>query len=108
MAGPEKAFEQRIRRELDKRGHYSHKQWGGGNYTKAGIPDLFCSINGYFVAIEVKAERGKIAPLQTHQIGVINHAGGMAFTLRPSQWESFIAWLDWVEMEDVSIPKWHG
>lgn len=108
MPGPEKTYENRIKQELDKRGHWWLKYWSGSKYTKAGIPDLLCSINGFFVAIEVKAEKGVVAPLQWHQIGVIQQQGGVAFTLRPSQWESFVAWMDAVEQLDVHILDWTG
>lgn len=86
----EKNYENKIKKYLTDRGHWVLKYWAGSQYTKSGIPDLLCCINGYFVAIEVKAEKGKLSPLQEHQIGEIHKAGGEAIALRPSEWGEFL------------------
>ena len=46
--------------------------------NRAGIPDLLCCLNGKFIGIEVKAPGGVVAPLQTANIEMIKHAGGLA------------------------------
>jgi len=54
----------------------------GGFYGTAGIPDIICCIGGYFVAFEVKAEKGKTTVLQEVCIRKIREAGGTAEIVR--------------------------
>ena len=89
MAGSEKNFENKIKKYLKDNGAWFLKYWGGGEYTKAGIPDILACINGYFVAIEVKAPNGKPSELQLYNLREIEKAGGYAFLLYPKQWEDF-------------------
>lgn len=53
--------------------------------NRNGTPDIIACVGGHFVAIEVKAARGVVAPLQTHQINLINQAGGTAGVARTTQ-----------------------
>jgi len=81
---PEKKFENQIKGYLDSIGAWFIKYWAGSQFTKSGIPDLLCCVNGYFVAIEVKADNGKPTPLQLHNIRKIRESGGFAFVVYPS------------------------
>lgn len=56
---------------------------------RSGIPDLLCCVNGYFVAIEVKASKGKASELQLWNIQKIKEAGGIALVLYPKYFEDF-------------------
>jgi len=47
-------------------------------YTTYGVPDILCSVNGIFLALELKAEGGKATPLQEQVIAKINLMGGIA------------------------------
>lgn len=85
----EKQFENRIKKFLKEQGCWYLKVWGGGQFTKSGIPDLLICCNGYFVAVEVKAENGKPSDLQLWNIGEIKKAGGIAMVLYPNQFEDF-------------------
>ena len=85
----EKQFENRIKKFLKEQGCYFIKYWGGGQFTKSGIPDLLICCNGYFVAVEVKAENGKPSDLQLWNIEEIKKAGGIAMVLYPNQFEDF-------------------
>jgi Holliday junction resolvase len=58
-------------------------------YTKKGVPDLLCCINGFFLAIEVKAENGVASELQKLNIEKIEQAGGRSIILKPSMFEEF-------------------
>lgn len=87
--GPEKQFENKVKKFLKEKGCWFVKYWGGGEYTKAGIPDLLCCVNGNFVAIELKAENGKTSELQDHQLSEINNAGGWGIVLKPSGFNWF-------------------
>ena len=83
----EKNFENKIKKFLESKGCYFVKHFGCA-FTKAGVPDLLCCVNGRFLAIEVKAENGKVSDLQTYNIERIKEAGGVAVIVKPSDFES--------------------
>lgn len=85
----EKNFENRIKQFLKEEGCYFIKYWGGGNYTKTGVPDLLICCNGHFVAVEVKGPKGRPSELQLWNIEQIRKAGGYADVLYPEDFESF-------------------
>lgn len=89
MSGPEKTFENKIKDYVSSIGGWSIKYWGGAKYTKSGIPDLLCGINGYFVAIEIKSITGRPKPLQLVKIREMRKAGIIAFVLYPDQFYNF-------------------
>lgn len=84
--GSEKIFENKIKRYLTENGAWFVKYFANG-FTKSGIPDLLCSVNGHFLAIEVKAENGRPSELQLHHIEKIKQSGGRAVIVKPSQFE---------------------
>lgn len=88
MAG-EKNFENRVKTFLKAQGCWVLKYWGGGQFTKAGIPDLLVCCNGHFLAVELKASNGRPSPLQLHTIEEIKNAGGTALVLYPKDFEAF-------------------
>ena len=55
---------------------YTSKYWGGGGFTKSGIPDLIVCDRGVFMGIEVKAEGGSPSLLQLKHLSMIQEAGG--------------------------------
>lgn len=85
----EKQFENKIKKFLKDRGHYFIKYWGGGQFTKSGVPDILACVNGYFLGIEVKGPHGKPSDLQLYNIRKIKEAGGFGIILYPNQWEDF-------------------
>lgn len=85
----EKLFENKIKTFLKKEGAWSIKYWAGSKFTKDGIPDILACVNGYFVAIEVKAKNGKPSELQLYNVRKIREAGGIAVILYPDQFEEF-------------------
>lgn len=89
MAGPEKLFENKIKKFLEEQSCWFLKYWAGSQFTKSGIPDLLICCNGKFIAVEVKAENGRVAELQKWNIKKIQEAGGIAIVLYPSQFEEF-------------------
>lgn len=99
MAG-EKNFENKIKKFLKDNGAYFIKYWGGGQFTKSGIPDILACINGYFVGIEVKASNGRPSELQIYNINKIRQAGGQAFVLYPSAWEDFKTFVNLLMIDD--------
>lgn len=82
----EKTFENQIKQELKKMGAYYVKYFGCG-FSQAGVPDILACVNGHFLAIEVKAERGRISELQRVNIERINKCGGVALVVKPSNFE---------------------
>lgn len=90
----EKSFENRIKSYLKENGCWFVKYWGGGEFTKAGIPDILCCCGGWFLGIEVKGEHGRPSPLQIHNLKQIDEAGGFAILLYPKDFEHFKKFID--------------
>lgn len=89
ITAAEKNFENKVKKFLVDEGAWYIKYWAGSQFTKTGIPDMLTCVNGYFVAIELKAPTGKPSELQLHTIKKIREAGGFAFVLYPSGFEKF-------------------
>ena len=85
----EKSFENKVKKFLEEQGCYFIKYWGGGQFTKAGIPDLLVCCNGHFLGVELKAPNGKPSELQLWNIEKIKEAGGIGLVLYPSDFDSF-------------------
>ena len=62
---PETKFKNQIKKFLDELGVY-HIPYFPTIYTPKGIADILACVNGMFVGIEVKAEKGKPSKLQLH------------------------------------------
>lgn len=84
----EKRFEQKIKNFLKSQNCYYVKYFGCG-FSQAGVPDILACVNGHFLAIEVKAERGIVSELQRVNIERINKCGGVALVVKPSNFEMF-------------------
>lgn len=90
----EKDFQIKVEKFLTDKGIYFVKYWGGGIYTRSGVPDLLCCINGRFVGVELKADDGKVSELQQYNIDKIIQSGGVALILRPSDFKEFKSMVD--------------
>lgn len=95
----EKLFENKIKKYLKDNGHWYLKYWAGAEFTKSGIPDILACVNGYFVAIEVKAPTGKPSELQKYNICKIIADGGFGVVVRPDQWNELKRMLESLEEE---------
>ena len=84
----EKNFENKIKAYLKSIGAYFIKTHGD-RFSRVGTPDIIACINGYFVAVEVKAENGKPSDLQLYHLEQIRKAGGNSFLLYPKDFEDF-------------------
>lgn len=84
----EKNFENRIKAFLEDEGCWFVKFFANA-YTKKGIPDLLVCCNGYFLGVEVKAEKGKPSELQKWNIQKINDSCGIGIVLYPDQFNQF-------------------
>ncbi|HPJ03779.1 MAG TPA: VRR-NUC domain-containing protein [Candidatus Limiplasma sp.] len=68
-----------IMRLLKKRSHCFAWKEHGGQYGRAGLPDIIVCYRGRFVAFEVKTETGKLTKLQETTLRRINAAKGHAY-----------------------------
>lgn len=84
----EKTFENKIKKFLEDNGCWYVKYFAN-RMTKVGVPDILACVNGYFVAIEVKAPNGKASELQWWNVDKIREAGGIAVVLYPDQFDEF-------------------
>ena len=89
----EKNFENRIKKYLDKKNCWFVKFFANA-FTSSGIPDILCNVNGRFVAIEVKQEKGRISPLQKVHLKNINEKGGFGILVYPSGFEDLKKLID--------------
>lgn len=84
----EKLFENKIKNYLKEHGCWYVKYFAN-RMTKSGIPDILACVNGYFLAIEVKAKNGRPSALQIWNRNEIRKSNGIAIILYPNQWEDF-------------------
>lgn len=85
----EKRFERGVRKFLVGQGAYVIKYWGGGQFTRSGVPDLLVSVNGYFIGVELKASGGRPSPLQLYNLRLIGESGGVGILLYPRNYTHF-------------------
>ena len=93
----EKNFENRIKSFLKSNNCYFIKYWGGGEFTKAGVPDILACCNGKFLGIEVKAKNGKPSELQLYNLKKIDEAGGFAILLYPDDFKTFKTMIELIQ-----------
>jgi len=83
----EKQFENQIKNFLTQLPNTWYFKYWAGPYSKSGIPDIIACVNGYFVAIEVKAPNGHASALQERNIRLIHQANGYACIVYPKDFE---------------------
>lgn len=91
--GPEKTFENKIKKFIEGQGGWQVKFFAN-SFTKNGIPDILACVNGYFLAVEVKAQNGHPSELQLHHCNEIRKAGGFAYVVYPSGFEKLKSIID--------------
>ena len=84
----EKQFENKIKKFL-KDNNIWYVKYFANAFTQSGIPDILACVNGRFVAIEVKAEKGKPSELQLYHQQKIKDSGGIAYILYPKDFDEF-------------------
>ena len=85
----EKNFENKVKKYIEDCSGWQVKFFAN-RMTKVGVPDILACVNGYFLAVEVKAPTGKPSELQKYNIARINNmAGGYAVILYPDQFQMF-------------------
>ena len=80
---PEGRVKEQVKKLLTAHGAWWCMPFGGG-YGRAGIPDFLVCVNGYFLAVECKAEDGRTTALQERELWNIQASKGAAYVVRPS------------------------
>lgn len=88
----EKDFETKVKNYLTANHCWWLKTWSNG-IQREGVPDLLVCCNRYFLAIELKADKGHASPLQKREINQIRTAGGIAIVLYPDQFDLFTQYI---------------
>lgn len=92
VSTPEGKVKDRVRfifKQINSRwpGKLWHCMPMGQMYGKRGVPDFLVCLNGNFVAIEVKAEGGKLSATQKLELNQIGLARGYTFVVYPDNVE---------------------
>lgn len=75
----EAAIQNKIIKYLKSIGAYTIKTI---STNRNGTPDILCCLNGKFIALEVKTNKGITSALQEHHIKEIKNCGGIAAVVR--------------------------
>ena len=97
----EKNFENKVKKFLEDEGCWYVKYFAN-RMTKSGIPDLLACVNGYFVAIELKAPNGKPSELQKYHQKKIREAGGISIILYPEGFEDFKEYIEFLKLIEAT------
>jgi len=89
----EKSFENKVKKFLKDQGFWHLKTWSNG-VQRSGVPDVLACCNGWFVGIELKADKGKPSALQIYNLKKIEESGGYAILLYPADFELFKSFVD--------------
>lgn len=98
----EKQFENRVKKFLKERGCWVLKYWAGGGFTRSGVPDLLVCCDGFFIAVELKASRGKPSELQLRELHRIRDSGGIAVLLYPRDMNVFMQMILAIQNDHMS------
>lgn len=99
----EKNFEEKVKKYLKEKGCWFIKYWGGGGFTKSGIPDLLVCCNGWFLGIELKAPNGKASELQLYNLRQIEKSGGVGILLYPKDFEQFKQFIEHLQIGELPV-----
>lgn len=84
---PEKKVKDKIVKVLKEEGVYYFFPATHG-FGRSGVPDIVCCVNGYFLAIEVKAGTNKPTALQVREIEAIRRCNGVAVVANAENWDT--------------------
>jgi len=83
---PEKRVKEKIVKVLKEEGVYYFFPATHG-FGRSGVPDIICCVNGYFLAIEVKAGTNKPTALQVRELEAIRRCNGVAVVANDENWD---------------------
>lgn len=97
---PEGRVKAKVKALLKKHNIY-HFMPATGGYGRSGVPDIIACMRGRFLALECKAGAGKLTPLQSRELTLIEEAGGLAYVINEDGIESLeIALLSFIADDD--------
>lgn len=97
---PEGRVKAKVKALLKKYNIY-HFMPATGGYGRSGVPDIIACMRGRFLTIECKAGNGKLTPLQSRELALIEEAGGLAYVINEDSIESLeIALLSFIADDD--------
>ena len=102
-ATPEKKVKDAVKAILQKYGVYYVFVPANG-YGRSGVPDILCSVQGLFLAIECKAGGNKPTALQIREIEEVRRSGGYAAIVNEHNLEEFEEFLGTIIRE---AQAWH-
>lgn len=83
MRGPETRLRKRIVKALqEKYPSGLFLKIHGNRFQNIGVPDLLCCVEGCFIALEIKTDRGKTSLAQTVMLNRIKKAKGVSAVIR--------------------------
>lgn len=83
MQGPETRLRKKIQKALgEKFPGALFLKIHGGPMQNVGVPDLLCCVNGIFVGLEIKTEKGVVSLAQEIMLGRIKKAKGVSAVVR--------------------------
>jgi hypothetical protein len=85
---------------------YWEKRWGGGKYTKAGLPDMHIVVKGISIEAELKAPNGRPSALQIQKLNQIDDAGCIAVVLFPKDFHKFQALVLYLKHRHIVDLDW--
>lgn len=86
MATPEKKVKDKVKAVLESEGVYYFMPPANG-YGRSGVPDIIACVNGFFLAIETKANGNKPTALQIREIETIRRSNGVAVVVDETNWD---------------------
>lgn len=86
MATPEKAVKAKVKAVLESEGVYYFMPPANG-YGRSGVPDFVACVNGWFFAVETKANGNKPTALQIREIETIRRNNGVAVVVDETNWD---------------------
>lgn len=82
MGSGETSLTTRIKRAISKLDGVYVVKIHVSSFQQAGIPDLFCCVNGRLVCLEVKTATGTVSRLQEHEHARLRAAGAIVAVVR--------------------------
>lgn len=92
---PEGKVKAAVRKVLVEEGVYYFSPPGMG-LGRSGIPDIICCVQGFFLAIEVKAGKGRTTALQDREIDAIRANGGVALVVNENNINEVKEIIKWI------------
>jgi Archaeal holliday junction resolvase (hjc) len=93
---PEAKVKKKAKMVLDNLGAYHFSPMTGG-YGNSGVPDIVACYEGFFIAVECKAQKGKPTLLQLDNLKRIDASGGFSVVVNEDSVEFLEEWIQsWV------------